>query len=144
MNLWKEKLEALTQAQTPVKESEILLILPFEYHTFWDNFMRGKTCPILENGDHGVYFWDLKQFINNFNMQHIYIEQILFLTFQCVIVSILLLSLFRLRTIFGLSLLLTTLGVFQYMQVFLANTLYFEILPGFFVSSGSSILFAGS
>jgi len=77
-------------------------------------------------------------------MQHIYIEQILFLTFQCVIVSILLLSLFRLRTIFGLSLLLTTLGVFQYMQVFLANTLYFEILPGFFVSSGSSILFAGS
>ena len=77
-------------------------------------------------------------------MQHIYFEQILFLIIQCVIVSILLLSLFRLRTIFGLSLLLTTLGVFQYMQVFLANTLYFEIFPGFFVSSGSSILFTGS
>jgi hypothetical protein len=31
---------------------------------YWDVFMRGKTCPILENGEQGVYGWDLKQFLN--------------------------------------------------------------------------------
>ncbi|WP_111708693.1 PAS domain S-box protein [Lutibacter citreus] len=77
-------------------------------------------------------------------MPNIYFDQILFLIFQSVIVAFLLLSLFRLRTVFGLSLLLTVLGVFQYMQVFLANTLYFEIIEGIYVSSGSSILFTGS
>ena len=77
-------------------------------------------------------------------MQHIYFDQILFLIFQCFIVAFILLTLFRLRTVFGLSLLLTTLGVFQYMQVFLANALYFEIFEGIYVSSGSSVLFTGS
>jgi hypothetical protein len=26
--------------------------------------MRGKTCPILDTGDHGVYPWDLSQFVD--------------------------------------------------------------------------------
>ena len=47
-----------------ISEGEVLNILPHDLHNEWDNFMRGKTCPILDNGDHGVYSWDLSQFIN--------------------------------------------------------------------------------
>ena len=56
----------------------------------------------------------------------------------------LLFNLFKLRFVFVLSLLFTTLGVFQYMQVFLVNALYFEIASGIIVSSGSAVLFTGS
>lgn len=44
----------------------------------------------------------------------------------------------------GLSVLFTGLGVFQYIQVFLASTIYIEIYPEIFVSPGSSVLFVGS
>jgi hypothetical protein len=57
-------LKNLIKNSEPVKESEILSVLPHNLHNDWDNFMRGKTCPLLDNGDHGVYFWDLSQFIN--------------------------------------------------------------------------------
>ncbi len=77
-------------------------------------------------------------------MGEIYYDQILIVVFQCFVVGILLLSLFKARSIFGLSLLYTSLGVFQYMQVFLVNALYFEIAPGILVSSGSAVLFTGS
>ena len=77
-------------------------------------------------------------------MGAVYFNQILILIFQCFVVGILLLSLFRARSIFGLSLLYTALGVFQYMQVFLVNALYFEIAPGILISSGSAVLFTGS
>ena len=77
-------------------------------------------------------------------MGEIHYNQILILILQCVVVGTLLLSLFKARSIFGLSLLFTTLGVFQYMQVFLVNALYFEIAPGIIVSSGSTVLFTGS
>ena len=59
-------LEKLSLQGNAVKESEVLFNLPQELHTDWDNFMRGKTCPILDNGDHGVYTWDLNQFLNRF------------------------------------------------------------------------------
>ena len=58
------ELKNLIKNSEAIKESEILTILPHEHHNDWDNFMRGKTCPILDNGDHGVYSWDLSQFIN--------------------------------------------------------------------------------
>lgn len=77
-------------------------------------------------------------------MQSINYYQILYLVFQCFTVAFIILLLFRLRTYFGLSLLFAALGVFQYMQVFLANTLYFEVYPNIFISSGSSIIFTGS
>ena len=77
-------------------------------------------------------------------MTGIAVNQILLLLFQCLIVGSLLLFLFRLRTIFGLSLLFTALGVFQYMQVFLAASLYIEVLPGISVSPGSMVMFTGS
>lgn len=59
-------LEKLSLQGNAIKESEILFNLPQELHTEWDNHMRGKTCPLLENGDHGVYAWDLNQFLNRF------------------------------------------------------------------------------
>jgi len=65
MNNWIENLKLLTLKINEVSESEILYNLPYEIHNEWDNFMRGKTCPILDNGDYGVYSCDLKQFLNN-------------------------------------------------------------------------------
>ena len=70
--------------------------------------------------------------------------QILLLLLQCTIIAVLLLFLFRLRTIFGLSLLVVTLGVFQFIQVFLTSTLSIEIYSGYQVSPGSMVLFTGS
>lgn len=77
-------------------------------------------------------------------MPNIQYSQILILLFQCLLVASLLLFLFRLRIIFGLGLLFTALGVFQYMQVFLASSLYIEVAPGILVSPGSAVLFSGS
>jgi hypothetical protein len=66
MNNWINSLENLSLSDKNIKESEVLFNLPQELHSDWDNFMRGKTCPILDNGDHGVYSWDLNQFLNKF------------------------------------------------------------------------------
>jgi hypothetical protein len=66
MNNWINILEKLSLENNTIKESEILINLPQELHSDWDNFMRGKTCPLLDNGDHGVYNWDLNQFLNKF------------------------------------------------------------------------------
>ena len=59
-------LENISLNSKEIKESDVLFNLPKELHNDWDNFMRGKTCPLLENGDHGVYSWDLNQFLNKF------------------------------------------------------------------------------
>ena len=66
MKTWIEILSEKSVEVKDIKESEILYNLPIELHNSWDEFMRGKTCPILENGDHGVYAWDLNQFLNRF------------------------------------------------------------------------------
>jgi hypothetical protein len=66
MNDWLSILEKKSLENSAIKESDVLFNLPQELHTDWDNFMRGKTCPILDNGDHGVYGWDLNQFLNKF------------------------------------------------------------------------------
>jgi hypothetical protein len=66
MKNWMSILENLSLENKAIKESEVLFNLPQELHTEWDNFMRGKTCPLLDNGDHGVYTWDLNQFLNKF------------------------------------------------------------------------------
>ena len=56
--------KSLYKKPEAIKESEVLVILPNVLHNDWDFFMRGKTCTILDSGDHGVYSWDLNQFIN--------------------------------------------------------------------------------
>lgn len=66
MNNWISILEELSLSDKNIKESEVLFNLPQNLHNDWDNFMRGKTCPILDNGDYGVYSWDLSQFLNKF------------------------------------------------------------------------------
>jgi PAS domain S-box-containing protein len=58
-------------------------------------------------------------------------------------VSILLLTLFKLRAVFGLSLLFIALGVFQFLQVFLISSLYVKIANGIVVSPGM-LLFTGT
>ena len=77
-------------------------------------------------------------------MQEVAYVQISILLFQCVVVGLILLSLYKLRSIFGLGLLFMALGVFQYMQVFYSSTLYIEIIPGILISPGSAVLFTGS
>jgi len=64
LNESNEKLNNLAFGEELISEAEILCFLPYELHEEWDNFMRGKTCPILSNGNHGVYSWDLKQFLS--------------------------------------------------------------------------------
>jgi len=65
MTTWTDNLKLLTSENDAIPESKILTILPHEKYNDWDNFMRGKTCPILDNGDYGVYSWDLKKFLDN-------------------------------------------------------------------------------
>ncbi len=60
---------------------------------------------------------------------------------EAVIIVLLVLFLFRMRSRFGLSPLYVTLGVFQPVQTLLASTFYVEILPGAIVSPGSVIMF---
>ena len=67
MKNWAQILNEKTLEAQAIKESEILINIPNELREEWDNFMRGKTCPILDDGDHGVYSWDLGQFLNKFN-----------------------------------------------------------------------------
>jgi hypothetical protein len=64
MNNWIEILNQKSLEASTVKESEILINLPSELLNEWDNFMRGKTCPIMDDGDHGVFSWDLSMFLN--------------------------------------------------------------------------------
>ncbi|MEM8933996.1 MAG: hypothetical protein AAGE94_22585 [Acidobacteriota bacterium] len=71
-------------------------------------------------------------------------RQMALLAAEAVGVAVLLSVLFRGRHRFGLSPLFATLGVFQYLQVILAFSLYIEILPGVSVSPGSVVLFSGS
>ncbi len=77
-------------------------------------------------------------------MDTINIYQILGFLFQGFVIASLILLLFRLRTILGLGLLFTSLGLFQFIQVFLASTLYFEVSEYLVVSPGSSILFSAT
>ncbi|WP_344926658.1 sensor histidine kinase [Aquimarina addita] len=77
-------------------------------------------------------------------MDTINFYQITIFIFQGFLVSFLILALFHFRKIVGTGLLYTTIGMFQFIQVFLASTIYFEIYEGIVVSPGSSILFSVS
>ena len=71
-------------------------------------------------------------------------RQIGLLAAEAIAIAMLLAALFRARRRFGLSPLFATLGVFQYLQVLLAYSLYVEVLPGASISPGSVVLFSGS
>lgn len=72
-------------------------------------------------------------------MQYIY--QLFFFAAEALLVGLFIIALFQLRNKFGIATLYISLGVFQHMQTTLASFLYFELLPGFFVSPGSAVLF---
>ena len=63
---------------------------------------------------------------------------------EALIISLMVLFLFHMRSRFGLSPLYITLGVFQPVQTILVATVYVEILPGVIVSPGSVIMFTAS
>lgn len=46
-----------------VSDQQILRLIPEEYHLKFEELMRGKTCPILDNSEKGVYSWDLEQIV---------------------------------------------------------------------------------
>ena len=60
---------------------------------------------------------------------------------RSLLVTSLILFLYRLRHRFGTTLLAIAIGVFQGVQVHLAQTFYVEIMPGILVSPGSVVLF---
>lgn len=72
------------------------------------------------------------------------IRQFAMMGLEALVAATLILGLFRLRTRFGLSLLLVTLGVFQPLQVILASSLYVPFWGDLSVSPGSVILFTVS
>ncbi len=97
-----------------------------------------------------LYLQAFKRTSNNLSnlvldfMDTINFYQISIFLFQGLIVASLILLLFRLRTVMGNGLLFTSLGLFQFIQVFLASTLYFEISETLVVSPGSSVLFSAT
>jgi hypothetical protein len=64
MKNWIKSLKEKSCGRREITESLVLSEIPSELTEDWENFMRGKTCPILENGDRGVYSWDLQQFLD--------------------------------------------------------------------------------
>ncbi|TPN89184.1 sensor histidine kinase [Aquimarina algicola] len=77
-------------------------------------------------------------------MEALNLYQILILLFQGAVVAFFMLLLFRLRKTMGLGILFASLGLFQFIQVFLASTIYFKISDQILVSPGSSVLFSAS
>lgn len=71
-------------------------------------------------------------------------DQIAILFMQGALVAFVILVLFQLRRKLGIGILFACLGLFQFMQVFLASTVYVTIANGFLVSPGSSVLFTAT
>lgn len=70
--------------------------------------------------------------------------QIIILCSQTILVGALVLFLFNLRKKWGYGLLFASIGVFQFLQVFLSSTVYFRITENIFVTPGSAIFFTVS
>ncbi|MDD2634880.1 MAG: ATP-binding protein [Bacteroidales bacterium] len=70
--------------------------------------------------------------------------QIFVLVVQAIIIGGLILYLFYLRKKWGNGLLFAAIGLFQFLQVFLGTTLYFQISDNLFVTHGSAIFFMAS
>lgn len=76
-------------------------------------------------------------------MENIAINQIYILIFQCVLVAILLLLFFRLRTILGLGLFYIAIGLFKFMHYFYTQAFSVELMPGLQLSIGSTVMYSG-
>ena len=69
---------------------------------------------------------------------------LLWMILESFILGAFLYLLLRLRPWLGNTPLVVTLGTFQFIQVLLAISLYFEVLPGLLISPGSTLLFTGT
>ena len=61
---WADRLIDVCKTTSIISEEQISLDLPEIYKPEFENFMRGKTCPILlENGQRAVYSWDFEEYL---------------------------------------------------------------------------------
>lgn len=60
---WKEQLQHLCKECSMITNQQIRSLLPEGYLLKFEELMRGKTCPIADNGDKCVYSWDLEQIL---------------------------------------------------------------------------------
>ena len=60
---WAEQLLDVCNTTSVISDEQISLDLPEKYKPEFEEFMRGKTCPILDNGQRGVYSWDFEQYL---------------------------------------------------------------------------------
>ena len=72
------------------------------------------------------------------------ILQIAVFLLEGAIIASLFLFLFRIRKKYGLGILYACMGLFQFMQVFLTNTIYVELFKNVVVSPGSVVMFTAS
>ncbi|HKA41505.1 MAG TPA: diguanylate cyclase [Burkholderiales bacterium] len=70
--------------------------------------------------------------------------QLSLMALEAVLAASVLLLLFRVRSIFGLAPIYTTVGVFYYLATLLAGTTYVKVAPGLLMSPGSVALFPAS
>jgi hypothetical protein len=61
---WADQLIDLCKTTSVISDEQISFDLPEKYKVEFEQFMRGKTCPILDNGQRGVYSWDFEQYLN--------------------------------------------------------------------------------
>ena len=62
---WKEQLQHLCKESSIISNRQIYSILPGGGSFLkFEELMRGKTCPIADNGDKCVYSWDLERILN--------------------------------------------------------------------------------
>lgn len=59
---WRNEYLALYKKGTTPSMDEVLKTIPTELHPQWESYMRGKTCPYIQN-ELGVYPWDLPAFL---------------------------------------------------------------------------------
>jgi hypothetical protein len=52
------------ESKDMITDDEIKKHLTEDQYKAFDEWMRGQTCPCGENGEHGVYPWDLERWIN--------------------------------------------------------------------------------
>ena len=61
-----QRLKFLLEQDDMVLEKDVEACIPDELYGDWENYMRGKTCPLNDEGERGVYSWDLQQFVERF------------------------------------------------------------------------------
>lgn len=58
-----QRLKVLAQQNDMILERNVESSMPDELFDDWENYMRGKTCPLNDDGERGVYSWDLQEFL---------------------------------------------------------------------------------